>query len=72
MPADGFAFPVGVGSDENCAFTLRFFFQARQDFQPSRNNRILRLKILFNCYAELFLRQVNEVAHRRDHCKILA
>ena len=67
MPGDGFAFTVGVGGKINIFAVFRRFFQVADNIFFSLDGLIIRLKIVFNVYADLAFRQIAQMAHAGLH-----
>ena len=70
MPGDRLAFAVGVGGQVDIFFALGGFLEIVDDFFLGLNNVKIRREIFFDIDAELALRQIDDVAHRRFDLKI--
>ncbi len=67
MPANGFAFAVGVGGDVDVGGVLRRALQLGDHFLPGGDRFVHRREAFVDVDAELALRQIANVSHRRKH-----
>ena len=66
MPADGLPFAVRVGRHEDRVGVLGGVLQLLEDLLAAGDDLVGRLEALLDVDAELALRQVADVSHRRD------
>ena len=66
MPADGFTFPLRVRRDVNISDIFRGALQLRDHFLAGGDRLVDRRKAFVDVDAELALRQIAHVSHRRD------
>ena len=67
VPADRFAFPIGVGCDVDVGGVLRGALQLGNHFLARRQQLVHRCKAFIDIDAELALRKIADVSHRREH-----
>ena len=67
VPADRFAFAIGVGRDVDVGGVLRGALQLGNHFLARRQQFVHRRKAFVDVDAELALRQIADVSHRREH-----
>ena len=67
MPADRFAFAIGVGRDVDVGRILRRALQLGDHFLARRDRFVHRREIIIDVDAKLALRQIADVSHRREH-----
>ena len=72
VPADGLAFAVGVGRDEDVVGSLRGVLQLLEHFLPAGDDLVRRLEAFLDVDAQLALRQITDMAHRGDDRVVLA
>src|SRR5262249_32185385 len=70
VPADGFAFAVGVGRDVDLVGRLRRVFQLLDDLDAVGNDDVLRLAPGVDVHTQLALRQIPDVADRRNDFEV--
>ena len=70
MPRNRFAFAVGVGGKINFARALCVLAQFLNHIAFFRSDFVLGFEIVFNVHAQIFLRQIANVSHRRAHAII--
>jgi hypothetical protein len=66
VPADRLAFPIRVGRDEDLVGLLGFVLELLQHLLAARDDLVGGLEPFVDVDSELALRQVADVAHRRD------
>ncbi len=67
VPANRLTLAVRVGRDVDGRRVLRSFLQRLDDLLPGRDRLVVLDEPLVDVHAELALRQVPDVPHRRDH-----
>ena len=67
MPADRFAFAIGVGRDVDVRRVLRGVLQLLDDLLARHERLVLFGEVVVDVHTQLALRQIADVAHRRDH-----
>src|SRR5262245_17314598 len=71
MPRNGLAFTIRVWGEVDVVLALRSALQFGNDLLLAVQHLILRLEVVVDIDAELALRQVHDVSHRRLHLKVL-
>ena len=66
MPADRFAFAIRVGRDVDVGRVLGGVLELLDDLLARLDRFVLLGEVVVDVHAELALRQVADVAHRRD------
>ena len=70
VPADRFAFTVGVGRDVDVRRLLRRVLQLFDDLLSRRDRLVLFGEVVLDVDPELALRQIADVPHRRDDLEV--
>ena len=67
VPADGFAFAIGVGCDVDVGGVLRRALQLGNHLLARRQQFVHRRETFIDIDAKLALRKIADVSHRREH-----
>jgi len=70
VPGDRLTLSVGVGGEVDFFLVLRGFFELVDDLLLAVDDLVFGLEVLLDVHAELGLRQVDDVPHRRLHLVI--
>jgi hypothetical protein len=72
VPADRFALAVRVGRDVDVGGVLRGVLELLDDFLPRTDGFVRLLEVVVDVDAELALRQIADMAHRRHDLVVAA